>query len=722
MIWWWLPLAAAAPVTVVVQDSEGRPAPAAEVRADGALLGTTGPRGRAVVDLPEGTHTLVLDAPDYRPVLVEVDVPRRRPVRVALAASDADLEIVVEGRRVTPHASRHAVDAEQAMETPGTLDDAVRLVQALPGVTVQREYSPTSGDLSVRGSSPGDSRYFLDGIEIPYLYHFNQYASVFPTSQIGTLELLPSTFGASYGDAVGAVVDARSRLEVPQRPRGSAHLNFVMAGGDVRAPLSVGDDLWVSVSGRRSYQDLAGEQTTQYPVWPVFHDYVVRVEQGDERQGTGAFVMSAGDSYQRAVAELDVVSDLEAEQSATLAYREGFDIYGVHHRFHGDATWGRVVGAVVRHHRSGSLSDRGAEDLTAWTGVLRADLGGRGHELVGWDAGVELRASDTTLSVTPGGPDAVRVAEEVPALARGQATEAVLLRRQLGLYGGLRLGPSDLVIMPGLRVEGDDAVVSAVDRWQVGPRVSARWSPLEGTALRLAGGRYTQRPDSEFLVPGAGDPALPTTTSWQVAGGWDQTVAGRLQLAFDAYLKREAAPLFTPIDAPARAGAAGEARGVELSTRYRLRERLFLWGWVAVQRTEVLLDGLVTPADGDQRVSGGIVASWDVGRTNLGARYRLATGLPFTQLEGSLYDAGTDRWLAQPGPPNGARLPTYHKVDLRLAYTWQLPGWSLTASAEVWLVPRTSAQLYPRWNYDYSQQDWVVGPTVLPLLGLRARF
>jgi len=718
----WLAGARAAEVDVILHDPEGRPVEGAQVQTAGEVMGQTTRRGRLTVDLADGAHELVIDAPGYLPVQAQVQVPRRRPVRVALRASDAELEIVVEGRRVSPHAVRHTVDAEQAMETPGTLDDAVRLVQALPGVTVQREYSPTSGDLSVRGAAPGDSRYFLDGIEIPYLYHFNQYASVFPTSQIGQLELLPSTFGASYGDAVGAVVDARSRLEPPRRARGSASVNFVMAGGDVRTPLTPDGDLWMSASGRRSYQDLAGEQTTQYPVWPVFHDYVLRVERGDARRGTGAFVMSAGDSYHRAVAELDVVSPLEAEESAVLAYREGFEVFGVHHRFHRDEVWGRVVGAAVGHRREGSLSDRGSEDLRAWTGVVRADLGGRVAPLVAWDAGTELRASDTTLQVEPGGPDALRVAEEVPALARGRSADAELLRRQLGVYGTARLGPDELVVMPGLRLEGDDAATEPVDRWQLGPRVAVRWAPGPDTRLRLATGRYTQRPDAEFLVPGAGAPDLPTTVSWQLAGGLQQAVAGRLEVAADAYLKRSVAPLFTPIDAPARAATAGEARGVELSTRYRLRERLFVWGWLAVQETTLLLDGQIVAADGDQRVSGGLVASWDVGRTNLGARYRYASGLPYTPLQGSLYDAGTDRWVPLPGAPNSARMPAYHKLDLRLAYTWQLPGWTLTTSAEVWLVPKTSAQLYPSWNHDYTEQGWVRGPTVLPLLGVRARF
>ena len=45
--------------------------------------------------------------------------------------------IVVEAFDQTPHVTTHKVDAEMALETPGTYEDAVRLVQSLPGVAVE---------------------------------------------------------------------------------------------------------------------------------------------------------------------------------------------------------------------------------------------------------------------------------------------------------------------------------------------------------------------------------------------------------------------------------------------------------------------------------------------------------------------------------------------------------------------------------------------------------
>ncbi|MEO0601357.1 MAG: Plug domain-containing protein, partial [Myxococcota bacterium] len=329
MIVAWSTLAWAGPVQVQVRTrASGDPVSATVEVVDVAGPTPVDAGGRVVVDLPgEGPWRIVVASEDRDDVVRVIAAPAPDRVKVWVREADRPVEIVVEGLKWSADVSRQVVDGEQALETPGTLDDAFRLVQALPGNVVQREYSPTSSDLAVRGSLPGDNRYYLDGIEVPYLYHFNQYASVFPASQIGQLELLSSTFSARYGDAVGAVVEARSRLERPEIAHGSASVNFVMLGADVRAPL--GERWWVSAAGRRSYQDLAGEQTTQFSVWPTFYDLVVRAERGTQRDGLGLFVAAAGDGYTRAIGELDVLDPLEIERTPNLAYDEGFTVAGV---------------------------------------------------------------------------------------------------------------------------------------------------------------------------------------------------------------------------------------------------------------------------------------------------------------------------------------------------------------------------------------------------------
>lgn len=730
MISWWFALASAAELDVRVGEQEDGDAVAGARVEVGDETWTTDARGRVRVDVDgAGPWSLVVAAEGRQTTTVEVS-DAVRPVRVFLAKGLGNYEIVVEGLKLTADPSRHVVDGEQALETPGTLDDAIRLVQSLPGMTVQREYSPTSGDLAVRGAQPGESRYYLDGIEIPYLYHFNQYASVFPASQVADLELFPSTFSARYGDAVGGIVEARSRLDVPDGVSGSAHMNFVMFGGDVRVPLSrpspgeEGEEgdlsrrWWLSAAGRRSYQDLAGEQTAQFTVWPTFYDVVARVERGNADNGLGFFAVAAGDGYTRAVGELDVLDPLESTTTPSLAYREGYQLAGVRRQWDRGNTRGRLVGALVHHQRRGELSSTGRERLEAWTVSSRTDVQVRPAQGPwAFDLGYEVNAERTALLVESGGRDGVRVAEEAPALARGVDVDDALLRARAGLYGTAHWTLGRARLMPGLRLSADTTRAEA----RADPRFALRWQAHDNAMFKIGGGRYTQRARTEYLI-GQTDP-LPTTESWQVSAGWEQAIAGRLEVGVEGYFKALRNPLRFPIDGPAEVVPRGDAMGVEVLTRYRLREVFFLWGWVALQRTRLIDEaGAISPTNGDQRWSGGVVASWDIGRWNLGARYRFAQGLPFTPIDGAVYDGSRDGWDPIPGPVNSARLPAYQKLDLRVAHRWDLKGWSLQAVLELWYVPPASTQLYPIWNFDFTEQDWVLGPGILPLVGVRAKF
>jgi hypothetical protein len=698
----------------VVERGNADPIAGAVVRVGDQRV-TTGSDGAFVLDLADGVWSIVVEEQDHLPVTVEVEVPVARKLVVALAPVPPPLEVVVESFRPSPDVSHHSLDAEQAYETPGVLDDGVRLVQSLPGVTVQREYAPGSGALSVRGSAPGDNRYYLDGIEVPYLYHFNQYASVYPSSQLARLDLYSSTFGAAFGDATGAVVEAESSLVVPESVAGSAFANFVMVGGAVSAP--VGKGWWVGLSGRRSYQDLAGERTDQYTVWPVFYDFSARVERATSTGSTGLFAWGAGDRYARAIAELDALDAVEAAATPTLDYRRAFQVFGVRHTWSVPGQRGRVVAAVVPDHLSAVVGDAGAAEVGTVSTQARFDheQSFGAHRL---DVGAEVRGERTALGLDDvDAATALLVSTEAPQLARGEAVDAAGTRVRGGVYATPHLVAGPLRFMPGARLSFD--AWGGVD---VDPRVATRLRVSDATMLKVAGGRYHQSVETVDLLPrGAVD--LGTARSWQVAGGVEQTIAGRLELQLDGYGKWDVDPLFVPVDGPPENVAGGVAWGVELVSRYRLRETFFLWGWLAYARAFYLDEGARWSAPGDQPVTGGLVASWDITEAfNVGVRYRYGSGLPFTPVDSSLYDAGNDAWVPVAGEPGSARMPAYQKLDLHFGWTATFERWSLETSAEAWIVPKSAAAMYPIWSDDWSEQGFVRGPTFLPLLGLRARF
>ena len=63
---------------------------------------------------------------------------------------------------------------------PGTRGDALKSLQSLPGVA---RPPFTSGLLIIRGSAPDDTLTYIDGTDVPLIYHFGGLASVVPTDR-----------------------------------------------------------------------------------------------------------------------------------------------------------------------------------------------------------------------------------------------------------------------------------------------------------------------------------------------------------------------------------------------------------------------------------------------------------------------------------------------------------------------------------------------------------
>lgn len=665
--------------------------------------------GHFVVDVPPGTPVDFLVG-GYYPLTEPA--PEEGPWRVFVRRGTGEMEVVVEARRDSPVVTEQRLDRERVLETPGTFEDPIRLLQSLPGVSQTPEYSPTSGDIAVRGSEPGDNRFFLDGIELPYLYHYNQYSSVFHTRLLDELTLYPSTFGGGYGDAVGAIVDTRSTWDHPARAHGSLNLNLVMGGASAEVP--IGKDWTVRASGRRSYLDLVDSSSLQYTLFPVFYDWFGRVERvrGDSRLGVTTF--GAGDAYDRYAGEPTLLDPWEQSQNPVFAYRQDFQVFAVQHASQGDR--GSLAGSVsfTAHRNNGDLPSAHARTRDD-TFAAREDAVAQLTDAVQLATGAELRGSVTRLDVatTQAWPE---VAREAPLLARGESADDTLRRVIAGVYAEPRFDLGPVRLLPSVRADVD----SASGRLAFDPRAGLRWRIASDTNLRLAGGRYSQFPDVTLFSPTLGLPDPRPSTSTQLALGFDQTIAGRLELGVDAWAKwMQNLVLAEPGEAPVD-GVRGAAQGVSLTSRYRLREVFFTWVSLDLGRSTRTVDGVTSPSDFDQPFAVNVVASWTFRPTwNLGIRYRVSAGLPYTPIVDGTYLAETDTYAPVYGALNAERLPAYQKVDLHLEKRFELRRATITPYLEAWYVPKGSNTMYLAWSYDYDETAEVHGPGFIPLVGVR---
>jgi hypothetical protein len=678
----------------------------AELIVNGAVV-PTDDKGNFNVDLPIGTP-VTFQAAGY--MTATFDVPEADEWRVKLFREDGALEIVVEARRDTPVVSSTSLDRERVERTPGTFEDPVRLAQSLPGVAMTQEYSPKAGDISVRGAAPGESRFTLDGIDLPYLFHFNGYSSVFHTRMLDEMTLWPSTYGANWGGATGGIVETKSRWDYPDRPSGSINLNLVMGGAEVRVP--VGDSFVVRASGRRSYLDAFSRDDEQYTVFPIFWDYFARAEYhpGPDRYWavTG---FGAGDAYIRYSGEPTELVGWEQETNPKFSFDQSYHVAAIVHRERVGRTRIDGVFAYVDYTELGDLPGAN-QSKHEQTLQVREDLVSAPTDAVSIAYGVEAQGSLTTI-VSNTDQKWPEVAREADLLARGLDADVEQLRLDIGAYaeGRIELGP--VRVVPGVRVGYDTLTgVPVFD-----PRLLARWQIGPDTKLRVGAGQYSQYPTVAQVAPVIGAPGAGPAHAQQAAIGFDHAIAGRWEVGVDAWAKQMDGLVLTELDGSLRADVTGDAWGVELTTRYRIRDRFFASAGFSFGHAT--RDGVTF--DYDQPWAGNIMASWTFRPTwNVGLRYRASAGLPYTPIEDGIFLAASDSYEPVYGERNSARYVPYMKVDAHIEKTFHTRLVQITAYAELWWVPEVSNVMYLAYRYDYDEAADVAGPSFVPLVGLRA--
>lgn len=706
-----------------VMDSAGMPLEGAWITVEGLPQhGRTAPDGSFALSFPgsvAGPVVLRVSLAGFTERTVQQALPPAGPLGIVLRSGTADQggamgEIVVEAQQEAAAPIQHALDREQVELTPGTHSDAVRLVQALPGVAVTREYAPNAGALAIRGAGPDEHRLYLDGVELPFLFHFKQFTSVINTGLLEELTLYPSCVGAEHGDATGAVVDARTQALTPEGAMAGFDLNAIMAGGFVRTPL--GRDFYLSASGRRSYMDwIVGGGSGQYTSWPVFWDGYARVDHvPDPDHRTALSVLVASDHWERLVREPEELDPVEATSEPVLSYQHQYVAaalmrHDASQDFRSDGTfalvtdrWPAELQDSWQDRREGNLQLR--EDLT-W--LLRSDL----HLA----AGVRARA-ERVIRRAEMGRSWPEVVDEAPMLARGLAVDETIDRLRAGAYAELRAEVGAWRLLPGMRLDHD----TLTEAWSPDPRLGLKWRPLPDLTLRAGLGRYSQFPSSDALSPVAGDPELPAIRSEQVALGADGVVKGRLTLSGDVYAKQlREMVLETPGEAPV-GGIDGRAVGMELGARYRIRKVFFFWSSLSLSHSQRLLDGAWIRYDWYQPVTVGLVASWTFRpQWNAGLRYRYGSGFPYTPIVDGVYQASTDSYEPVNGVRNSGSIPAYQKIDLHLEYRWEREHWRGAFYAEAWVIPGRANEMYPVYSYDYDEETFVYGPHFIPILGVR---
>ena len=667
-------------------------------------------------------------APIPAPAAVE-PAPPAPPPTPAAAADDEALDLEVQGEKPPREPTKRVIAAEEISRIPGTNGDALRAIGAMPGVA-----RPPGGDgmLIVRGSSPNDTQVFVDGTNIPMVYHFGGLSSVIPTEMLEKLDFYPGNFGPQYGRGMGGVVEVGVRS--PRKDRFGGLLQFDLIDGRFLAEGPISKSTRFMMAGRRSWLDAwlgpalkdSGVGVTKAP---VYYDYQAMVEHDFSRETTlrlfafGAddrfkLVLNSPDSTDPAIGGDASMSTNFARLQARLETRP--------------STTTRISSqvSVGREGQAFKVGDIGF-DIGATTIEGRSDVRVQLAPWITAVAGIDVQYAmyDVMWKAPPNNFDSTENSGPLFGRASVELKGKANLFRPAA-YTMLELTPvAGLKLFPGVRADYN----MDTKGWTVDPRLGARYDIHAGyprTTLKGGLGLYHQPPQPYQSVEPFGTKGVGSPSAIHSSIGIEQEISRPIELSVEAFHK-DLNNLVVPVSAAdtAQNGLAyrnigsGRAYGAEFLLRYKPQGRFF--GWVAYtlsrsERRDSDRDALYT-YEYDQTHILTALASYKLGRGwQAGGRFRFISGNPYTPELGGVmdYDAGAYAPISSKDR-NSARAGAFHQLDVRIDKTWTFSAWKLSAYLD---VQNTYVHKNPEgvsYNYNYSKSSSLTGIPFLPIIGLR---
>jgi TonB family protein len=725
------------------------------VAADGSAAETDN-AGHFTLALPAGRSELTVSAEGCR---------QGRFVETLTGGQSADVvyalepivarpyQVTIKGDRPRTEVSRVVLQDQELREVPGTMGDPFRVVMLLPGV----------GDLAsgvsypiVRGTEPAATGYFIDGVNVPSLYHLVLGPAVVHPDFIDSVTFYPGPVPVQYGRLMGGAVDGTVARTRDDRIHATAYADLINAGALVEVPLpQTGTN--ITVAGRGSYAGwllsaaaplFRQPDGTKITPSANLYDYQLRVDQS----------VGAGRLRLLALGSSDVVGETTATPGLPTS---GADVSTIFHRvdlrYRSPLPLGRFEAGITYGYQQTGLDERQSGQIERSYQLTENILSGRASweaaPARGWDvsAGVALeyrRSGTSGVSLVNG--SSTETASFSPPL-----TQTLLS----GVWAQATWRPDKRwTITPGIRAD-EYHLLPQGDFASVDPRLSVLFGVRDDLLLKAGISSVHQPPTILLTLPVLDAAALKyglqsgmqveAGIEWRAPFGFELAASGYYDPIFRAVelnlndVLTDAQRLSLPGYDP---GVPGRAYGFELLLRHPLGGHWFGWISYAYQRAEryqtyAVLDshstaigtatGWVPFAFQQAHVLNVAVSYQFPFNIVAGAVFHFNTGRPETgQLSSRTEVPGTDAATGAPAwvyvnRNQVADLPPFYRVDVRFSKTWIKRDYLLELYLDILNVTLSEEVLEFIYTVDPtgSLQKRAVGlPVVVPMLGLKATY
>ena len=211
--------------------------------------------------IPRGEYTLVCDYLGYQTFSKSITISSggsvSENIRLKTQLIEGEtVEVVADSIRTSRKLYDKAIsniqlNARQINAIPQVAEaDLLRSLQTLPGIMPVSDYSSA---LYVRGGTPDQNLYLLDGTDVYNPQHAFGLFSTFNTDAIKHVEISKGGFGAAYGGRLSSILDVINLDGNRENFEGSAAISLLSAKTTLQMPL--GEKGAISGSIRRTYFD-----------------------------------------------------------------------------------------------------------------------------------------------------------------------------------------------------------------------------------------------------------------------------------------------------------------------------------------------------------------------------------------------------------------------------------------------------------------------------------
>lgn len=174
--------------------------------------------------------------------------------------------------------SLQSLGVAEIEKNPGGNRDILKVIQSFPGVASNPGFR---NDIIIRGGATSENKFYLDGIEVPVINHFQTQGAtggpvgIMNADLIRKVDFYSSAFPANRGNTLSSVIEFTQKKGNPTALNTRATLGTSDAGITLDGPLS--DNTTFMLSVRQSYLQLLFK-LIKLPFLPTYNDFQLNVK------------------------------------------------------------------------------------------------------------------------------------------------------------------------------------------------------------------------------------------------------------------------------------------------------------------------------------------------------------------------------------------------------------------------------------------------------------